>query len=128
MFAGSQQNVQLSFLGSVADLRRHFGQTIGDPGHGRNNHHDIVTAVIGKRHCDGIVLSMTARPKRKVIHEHLPCLGSQLMIPVFVGGIAAEQHRTEINACGAICVGTDVQPALVQIRNRLAMKKKSKQP
>lgn len=75
--------------------------------------------VINRRPCSAIVLSTTTRPAARVINEQLATLVSELAIPVFVGGTAAERYRDEINTCGAICVGFDIQAALMQISETL---------
>lgn len=78
-------------------------------------------AVLSKRPCDAIVLSTTARPADRIINEQLATLVSQLSIPVFVGGTAAERYRGEISASGAICVGFEIQHALQQISEKLSL-------
>lgn len=77
-------------------------------------------AVLSKRACSAVVLSTTARPADSVINEQLATLVARISIPVFVGGAAAERYREEISACGAICAGFEIQPALQQISEKLS--------
>lgn len=76
-------------------------------------------AVVSKRPCAAIVLSATTRPTEMVISEQLPSLVSQVSIPVFIGGAAAERYREEISTRGATCVGFAIKPALQQISEKL---------
>lgn len=78
-----------------------------------------LSAVISKRPCAAIVLSATTRPSDKVISEQLASLVSNISIPVFIGGAAAERYREEISSSGAICVGFEMQPALQQISEKV---------
>lgn len=81
---------------------------------------DQLPVVVEKRPCAAIVLSTTTEPALSIINEQLAALLSQISLPVFVGGAGAERNREAITACGAVCVGMNIGPALSQISATLS--------
>ena len=78
-----------------------------------------LTAVAAATAAEGVILSMSTRPSKKVIGQELPALIRALEIPLFIGGQYAVTHADELAAAGAFPVGSEALPALRSIRARL---------
>lgn len=71
--------------------------------------------------CSGIVLSGSSGKKHRQVCESLRELVSEISLPVFIGGLFSTNHPENIEAAGAIPVGTDYQTALERISAMLAL-------
>lgn len=78
-----------------------------------------LAAVAEATAADGVILSMSTRPPKKVIEQELPALLAALDIPVFIGGQYAVTHADDLADTGAVPVGAEALPALRSIRTRL---------
>jgi DNA-binding transcriptional MerR regulator len=74
--------------------------------------------VVGRAGCDAIVLSGSHKPARGVLTERLPALVRAVDVPVLVGGAVSGAHAEIIQAAGAIALGTDISPAIRELRRR----------
>jgi len=81
---------------------------------------DQIPVVLGRRRCDAVVLSGSARPARGLFPDQLGTLVREAGVPVFVGGAVAERHQDDIESAHAIALGQTVQPALQRIAAALS--------
>jgi methanogenic corrinoid protein MtbC1 len=80
---------------------------------------DELPLVVGRAHCDAVVLSGAIEPSEQVLNRQLPDLVRNSGVPVFVGGITSTLYHDEINAVGARSVGDDLVLGLRDIDDAL---------
>jgi len=69
---------------------------------------------------DAILLSGSIIPERGVFNKEIAELAKTVHIPVFIGGRAAVHFTDEINAAGAIPLGTDIPQGIKKIQDALS--------
>jgi DNA-binding transcriptional MerR regulator len=78
-----------------------------------------IPPVVQRTACDAVVLSGSARPARGVLTERLPALVRAIDVPVFLGGAVSGAHAEIIQSGGAVVLGSDVTPAVSELKRRL---------
>ena len=86
---------------------------------GVNTPLDQLPGILEKRPCAGIVLSSAFRPAPELLDLDLPELVRNVTVPVFVGGITADEYRDRIEACGAITMGGSIGDGLKCLNRHL---------
>jgi len=76
---------------------------------------------VERSHADAILLSGSIDPQLNVFSSQLAELTRAVKIPVFIGGRAAVHFTDEINAAGAIPLGTDISQGLRKIKDTLSV-------
>ena len=69
---------------------------------------------------DAILLSGSINPELNVFSKDVAELAKAVSIPVFIGGRAAVHFTDEINAAGAIPLGTDIPQGIKKIQDTLS--------
>ncbi len=84
-------------------------------------------AVAAKRTaCRAVVISSSMDLRDEMLARDLPALVRGAKVPVFVGGLSADRHRSAIVAAGAVALGTDIEAGLRAIKAALATKRRRK--
>ncbi|MGD2081374.1 MAG: MerR family transcriptional regulator [Chromatiales bacterium] len=74
--------------------------------------------VVKRAGCGAIVLSGSAKPARGVLTERLPALVRAVEVPVLVGGAVSNAHGESIQSAGAVALGSDIGPAVRELKRR----------
>jgi len=86
---------------------------------GRDTPLEQLPPVVERAGCAAIVLSGSTKPGRGVLGERLKALVRSVRVAVFVGGAVSISHGEQIAGAGALVLGTRIQPAVEELRQRL---------
>jgi len=75
---------------------------------------------VERSEADAILLSGSIGPDSSLISSGLSALTKSVDVPVFVGGKIAVKYTDEINAAGAIPLGTDISQAIRKIEETIS--------
>lgn len=81
-----------------------------------------IPPVLKRQTCIGVVLSGASLPDQKILHQALPELVEALDVPVFLGGKISENPSPDLEASGAILLGSNIISGLRLINQTLISK------